>query len=91
MATRMFVSYDVTMSQLLSDMLKNRNYDEPPEVKIIKDFIKSEFGFTVNVSVKANSFVVNVPSASAAGALRSKVFQLQKMIKDEKRIVIRIG
>lgn len=85
------LEYDIAMPQLLGDMLSKRDYSEPPEVKLIKDFVKSELNFEVNVSIKANALIVHVPSAGAAGALRPKVFQLQKLVEGEKRIVVRIG
>lgn len=79
------------MSQLLSDVLTGRNYGEPPEIRQIKEFVMTQIGITPAVSVTAETFVVRVPSASAAGALRGKLFLLQKELDDKRRVVIRIG
>lgn len=80
-----------TMSQLLGDVLGNRNYGEPPEIKQIKEFVETQIGIVPAVSVNSETFVVRVPSAAAAGALRGKIFQLQRQIEGKRRIVIRIG
>lgn len=79
------------MSQLLGDVLTGRNYAEPPEIKQIKEFVFAEIGITPSVSVSSETFVVCVPSAAAAGALRTKLFQLQKQLGAKRRVVIRIG
>lgn len=79
------------MSQLLGDVLGKRNYDEPPEIRQIKDFVLSEIGITPAVSVNSETFVIKVPSAAAAGALRTKLFRLQKQLGTKRRVVIRIG
>lgn len=79
------------MSQLLGDVLGKRNYDEPPEIRQIKDFVLSEIGITPAVSVNSETFVIKVPSAAAAGALRTKLFRLQKQLSTKRRVVIRIG
>jgi hypothetical protein len=79
------------MSQLLGDVLTSRNYDEPPEVRQIKEFVLATIGISPAVSVTTEAFVVKVPSAAAAGALRTKLFQLQKQLDNTRRIIIRIG
>lgn len=79
------------MSQLLGDVLTGRNYGEPPEIRQIKEFVHAEIGLMPAVSVNAETFVIRVPSAAAAGALRTKLFQLQKQLDDKRRLVIRIG
>lgn len=79
------------MSQLLGDVLGNRNYGEPPEIRQIKDFVQAELGIQPSVSVNAETFVIAVPSAAAAGALRTKLFRLQKLLDTKRRVIIRIG
>lgn len=79
------------MSQLLGDVLSSRNYGEPPEIRQIKKFVNAAIGITPAVSVNAETFVVRVPSAAAAGTLRTKIFQLQKELGGKRRVIIRIG
>lgn len=79
------------MSSSLQDIMKGRNYGEPPEVKIIKDFVMSVIGVTPRVSVRNESFIITLPSAAAAGSLRVHVFRLQSKVGMNKRIILRIG
>lgn len=79
------------MSQLLGDVLISRNYGEPPEIRQIKKFVQSEIGLVPAVSVNTETFVIRVPSAAAAGALRAQLFRLQKQLEDKRRLIIRIG
>lgn len=79
------------MSQQLGDVLTGRNYGEPPEIRQIKAFVLTEIGITPSVSVNSETFVIRVPSAAAAGALRTRLFKLQKQVEGKRRIVIRIG
>lgn len=79
------------MSQLLGDVLTGRNYSEPPEISQIKEFVLAEIGITPTVSVSTETFIIRVPSASAAGALRGKLFQLEKQLDGKRRLIIRIG
>lgn len=71
--------------------MKNRNYSEPPEVQAIKDFVKSEVGIVPAVSVTKDSFIVTLPSAAAAGTLRFRLFQLQRQLGHDRRIIIKIS
>lgn len=79
------------MTQLLGDVLTGRNYGEPPEIRQIKAFVQAEIGLVPAVSVNTETFVIRVPSAAAAGALRTKLFQLQKQLEGKRRVIIRIG
>jgi hypothetical protein len=78
------------MSQLLGDVLAKRNYGEPPEIRIIKDFVQSHIGLVPSVSITPESYVVIVPSAAAAGALRVQLYTLQKLLPAKRRVIIRI-
>lgn len=75
----------------MGDLLIGRNYGEPPEIRQIKEFVQAEIGLVPAVSVNTETFVIRVPSAAAAGALRGKLFRLQKQLKGKRRVVIRIG
>lgn len=79
------------MSQAIGDVLQNRNYSEPPEIRLIKEFVLAEIGVTPSVSVNSDTFIVKVPGAAAAGALRTRLFRLQKQLGGKRRVIIRIG
>lgn len=86
-----FLDYDKRMSQRIGDLLRDKGYVEPPEIKQIKEFVKQEIGLMPKVSITKESYVITVTSAAAAGALRSSLFKLQKKIENNKRLIIRIG
>lgn len=78
------------MTDSLSDILGKRQYSEPPEVAIIKEFVKSEIGETPKVSVSDGNFYVLISSSAAAGNLRFKLFQLQRSLGHAHKIIIRV-
>lgn len=78
------------MSDSIADILGSRNLSEPPEVQRIKDFVQVEIGLTPSVSVTKTAFIVAIPGASAAGTLRFKLFQLQRQLGNNRKVVIRI-
>lgn len=79
------------MAQQLGDLLKDKSYGEPPEIKLIKDFVQTEIGLIPQVKITENAYLITVPYAAAAGILRASLFKLQKELGDEKRLLIRIG
>ena len=79
------------MSQAMGDILSKRDYAEPPEVQQIRDFVEKAIGVTPRISIGTENYVIQVPSAAAAGALRTQLFQLQNELGTKRRLVIRIG
>lgn len=79
------------MSTPLGDILKHRHIKEPEEVQVIKKFVQKHFTANCRVSVQPQQIIIQVGSASLAGALRIKLHELQKLCNTEKRLVIRIS
>ena len=79
------------MTSQLGDILSHRPYNEPPEIKQIKDFVQEVIGITPAVAMKPDSIIVSVPNAAAAGALRFHIFKLQQQLGHKRRIILRIG
>lgn len=79
------------MSKSLADLLADKNYQEPPEIRQIKDFVEAEIGLRPRVDIKTDSYIIKVPSAAAAGALRASLFKLKNQLGIDKRLLIRIG
>lgn len=79
------------MSKSLSDLLADKNYQEPPEIQQIKEFVEAQIGLRPGVAIKTDSYIIKVPSAAAAGALRSSLFKLKEQLQTRKRLIIRIG
>jgi hypothetical protein len=76
----------------LQDLLSRRAPQEPPEIQIVKDFVRDKYDEAVNVSVQDRQIIITAGSASLAGALRSHTVEiLAKCNASDKRLVLRIG
>lgn len=83
--------YYEDMSNSISDLLSSKNFAEPPEIRQIKDFVQAAIGIEPAVSMTTETFVIRLNSAAAAGALRTRIYELQKQMDTPRRLVIRIG
>jgi aromatic ring-opening dioxygenase LigB subunit len=79
------------MSESLGDLLRKRDFDEPPEVKAIKEYVRRYYDAEVKVTVQPHAIVVMARSAALIGSLRMNLPKLQKAADTEKRIMLRIG
>jgi hypothetical protein len=77
--------------QSLLDILGNKDFDTPPEIGIIKDFVRKHFQVEPDITMYQTSITITVRSASLAGALRQKLYQLKKELPSERKLFIKIG
>jgi hypothetical protein len=75
----------------LQDILASRTPQEPPEIWLIRQYVRETFGETVHVGVSRSAITIHVPSASLAGALRLRTPQLKELCQTDKRLVFRIN
>ncbi len=75
----------------LADILRQRDFDEPPEVRAIKDYVRRHYDAEVKVTVQPHAIVVAARSAALIGSLRMNLPKLQKAASTEKRILLRVG
>lgn len=86
------MGYHMYMSSSLSDILGNRQFNEPPEIEIIKQFVKSRFNHMPSVKLTENSIIITVPGSALAGALRPQLHELENLLHNNgRRLSIRIG
>ncbi len=78
------------MTNSISDIMANK-WEEPPEIKIIKDYVRLKFQATVGVTLQDKQIIINAPGAALAGSLRMHIHELQKQLKTDKKLLIRIG
>ena len=78
------------MSTDISNILRNRGFEAPPEIQIIKDFIQQKFKAETEVNLGPRAIVIVVDNGSLAGALRMQLHELAKLLKTDKKLVIRI-
>lgn len=79
------------MGSSIGDILGNKKFSEPPEIKAIKEFVTNLIGTSPSVKISNDHLIINVPSAAAAGVLRFQLVNLQQKLNTKKRIIIRIG
>ncbi len=78
------------MGDSIGDILGKGNFKEPPEIGIIKTFVHEQTGISPKVAITQKNYIVSMPNASAAGTLRFKLFQLQRSLGHERKIIIKI-
>jgi hypothetical protein len=78
------------MTQSLGDLLSGRKFNEPPEIKIIQEFVLSRYNITPQVSIAGEQIIIGVKSAALAGTLRPQLPQIKEACQTDKRLVIRI-
>lgn len=78
------------MTDAIGDLLPKRRFEEPPEVQIIKNFVMDKFQQPVGVTVQTTQILIQVKSASLAGALRMHLHELKQLCGTDKRLAITI-
>lgn len=79
------------MTDSLGNILKQKQFDEPDEIAIIKEFVSSRYQITPKVIIQPRTIVIEVPSAALAGTLRMQLHELQALCQTDKKLFIRIG
>lgn len=82
----------------LADILARRQPQEPPEIRVIKQYVSQTLQEKVGVTVRERDIVVSVRSSALAGALRVHAHRISGLIANElpegspvKRLVFRVG
>ncbi|HSX53487.1 MAG TPA: hypothetical protein VLF90_03935 [Patescibacteria group bacterium] len=78
------------MTDSISNILADK-WDEPPEIQTIKDYVRQKFKVDVGVTIHDKHITISTSSAALAGTLRMQLHELQKELKTDKKLVIRIG
>lgn len=79
------------MTDSLFDILLQKDFSEPPEVRAIKQYITEHFHAESEVSAREREIIITVPSAPLASTLRMHARKLQAAANTGKRLVFRIG
>lgn len=78
------------MTKSLADIMADK-WEEPPEIKLIKDYIHKNYKAESAVSIGPKQINISVSSSSLASSLRMQIYDLQKQLKTDKKLVIKIG
>jgi len=79
------------MSDSIGDVLGKRRYDEPPELTIVRDFVRAHYGEVPKLKISQNSIIIYVSNSALAGSLRMRLHTLKTKINSDKKLIIRIG
>jgi hypothetical protein len=74
----------------LGDILRFRDFDEPLEVRAIKEYVRRYYETDVNVRVQQHTIVVSARSAALIGSLRMNLPKIQAAANTDKRILLRV-
>lgn len=75
----------------IRDILLRKDFDVPPEVSAIKDYVQCHYNSDVRVTVQPKSLLISARSASLIGSLRLNAPALQKAVNTDKKLIFRIG
>ncbi len=75
----------------LGDILRRKDFDQPPEVRAIKDYVRRYYEVDVKVTMQPHTIIVSARSAALIGSLRMNLPKLQDAASTDKRIMLRIG
>lgn len=75
----------------LRDILAKKDFDIPPEIQAIKDFVKRHYDAEVGVTVQPHMIIITTRSAALAGTLRVNLPKLKEAAATDKKIMLRIG
>ena len=74
----------------LSTILHRKDFDEPPEMAAIKQYVQEEYKTAVGVQVRARDIVIEVPNAAMANTLRLRAPDIKRRCQLDKRLTFRI-
>jgi hypothetical protein len=75
----------------LGDILSRKDFDIPPEVRAIKEYVRRYYDADATVTMQQHAIVVTARSAALIGSLRANLPKLQEAAGTDKRILLRIG
>lgn len=75
----------------IADILGRRDFDVPPEVVAIKEYVGRYYSQDVHVTVQQRAILIRHHSAALIGSLRLNAPAIQKAASTDKRLTFRIG
>jgi hypothetical protein len=78
------------MTESIENLLKKRDYSEPEEISIIRNYVFKKYGKVPGLKITGKKIIIFVPSAALAGALRMDLHELEQKIKTKHELSIQI-
>ena len=71
----------------LGTILSTRDFAEPPEIRLVKDYVKTEFNSEVSVTIREKVIIIHAPDAALSATLRLHGPRIKKLLDTNKRLV----
>lgn len=75
----------------IADILGQKDFDVPPEVRAIKDYVKRHYDREVSVTMQQRTILISARSSGLIATLRLNVRALEKAASTEKKLVFRVS
>ncbi len=75
----------------ITDILSRKDFDMPPEVVAIKDYVRRHYDREVQVTMQQRNIVISARSSALIGTLRLNSTALQRAADTDKRLVFRVS
>lgn len=81
------------MGESLGDIIKRRgaSQSEPQDFIVIRKFVQERYSVTPKLSVSKAGITITVPNSGVAGNLRFDLYDIQQLLEQKQRLIIRIG
>ncbi|MGB4800855.1 MAG: hypothetical protein WBP03_05065 [Candidatus Saccharimonadales bacterium] len=74
----------------IADILSRKDFDLPPEVRAIKEYIRRHYDHEVQVTLQPRTIIIAARSSALIGTLRLNAPSLQKAALTDKKLVFRV-
>ncbi|HSX44476.1 MAG TPA: hypothetical protein VLE69_04270 [Candidatus Saccharimonadales bacterium] len=74
----------------IGDILAKKDFQEPPEVGLIKKYVQNKFKSNVSVTVQEKQIIISARSAALAGTLQLHRHELAQVCQTDKKLIFRI-
>jgi hypothetical protein len=76
------------MTSDIRDILSNKQFSEPKEFRIIRDFVQEKFQENVDLKLQNNTIVIGVKGSALAGELQLCLHDLKNKLNQHHEIRI---
>ncbi len=74
----------------LNQLLGDKNFDPPEDIEKLKRYIRDFYHEEVEIMISNNRLIIQLPSASLAGAIRMNLPAIKRELKIEKQISLMV-
>jgi hypothetical protein len=75
----------------LQDILGQKDFSPPDEVKALTDYVKRRYNATASVKLSRDALILSVPGSALAATLQLEKNKIEDALRLTKKLVIRTG